>query len=108
MPDTVENIENWIKKTAVKWGVTEEELTKRAELALRHKKELEDLCQRGAEMWHYEDYFADLQPRDDMISQAFDPEERQKQTDEEERLRKERGNAVLRAFQEKAGYKVTV
>ena len=105
MVDDVENMANWIKAKAKLWNVSERELYERVELALKHKKEIMDICglNPNTSVWHFEDYFSDLYPVDDSTGIAYDPIQRMAEVESEAMKKRLAGRAMLKAVRAKLG-----
>jgi len=81
MTDTIENIEGKLERMSKEWDVDIEVLRKRADLAMKHKREIIDLCATDDRMWHFEDYFSDLHPHVKTEPGESDYEEKRAEAD---------------------------
>jgi len=101
MSDELENVAARVERMSKEWDVDKDVLMKRAELAMRHKREIIDLCGSDDEMWHFEDYFSDLIPHKESIVKVYDIDERMKEVNEDAYKKTLATRELLKAVEEK-------
>lgn len=105
MKDALEDMEPWIRKHAIKWVVAESLVRARVYMALKHKREIADLCGVGSTSvkWIFEEYFRDLYPQVESKSVDFDELEARAKVDAAAYRDRNAVRRVLEAVRKKLG-----